>query len=238
MSAASRPPSSSPYFLITPYGKPNTLCRCCTRSAQAMTRFTSAPRSGNLMLQPSLSRPRHHGRTEAGAGQAGGKRWVDVPLLAGEHRGRLALEVEVRLAADVDRDPLDGAAGEPVGPLARVIAGDRRAAVATDAQALPGQLEVAGLVPDPPFADLAVAVVQGQHAGGDARGIFAVLVEGCGQDQVLPGGQVLGRNHVLLVDAHEVVDVVQPAVLHVQRVAAEPGPMGEDHPLGAGRGDV
>src|SRR5215467_3661104 len=187
MSAASRPPSSSPYFLITAYGNPNTPCRCCTPSAQAMTRLTSAPRSGNLMLQPSLSRPRHHGRTDAGAGQAGKKRRAGVPLLAGEHGGRLALQVEVGLAADVDRDPLDGAAGEPVGPFARVVAGDRRGAVAADAQALPGQLEVTGLVPDPPLADLAVPVVQGQHAGGDARGIFAVLVEGCGQEQVLPG---------------------------------------------------
>src|SRR5262249_2356858 len=228
MSAASRPPSSSPYFLITAYGNPNTLCRCCTPSAQAMTRFTSAPRSGNLMLQPSLSRPRHHGRTAAGAGQVGGKQRAGVPLLAGEHRGRLALEVEVRLAADVDRYPLDGAAGEPVGPLARVVAGDRGAAVAADAQALPGQLEVAGLVPDPPLADLAVSVVQGQHAGGHAGGILPVLVEGCGQDQILPGREVLGRHHQLLVDSHEVVDVVQPAILHIQRVATEPGPMGED----------
>src|SRR5215475_10992838 len=203
MSAASRPPSSSPYFLITAYGNPNTLCRCCTPSAQAMTRFTSAPRSGNLMLQPSLSRPRHHGCTDAGAGQVGGKRRAGVPLLAGEHRGRLALEVPVRLAADVDRHPLDGAAGESVGAFARVVAGDRRAAVPADAQALTGQLEVAGLVPDPSLADLAVAVVQGQHAGGDTGGIFTVLVERCGQDQVLPRGQVLGRHHLLLVDSHE-----------------------------------
>src|SRR5215467_1466141 len=215
MSAASRPPSSSPYFLITPYGKPNTLCRCCTRSAQAMTRFTSAPRSGNFMLQPSLSRPRHHGRTDAGAGQAGKKRRAGVPLLAGEHGGRLALQVEVGLAADVDRHPLDDAAGEPVGPFARVVAGDRRSAVAAHAQALTGELEVAGLVPDPPLADLAVAVVQGQHAGGDAGGVLPVLVEGRGQDQVLPRGQLLGRHHLLLVDSHEVVDVVQSVVLYI-----------------------
>ena len=32
--------------------------------------------------------------------------------LAGEHRGGLALEVDVRLAADVDGDPVQGAAGE------------------------------------------------------------------------------------------------------------------------------
>jgi hypothetical protein len=91
-------------------------------------------------------------------------------LLAGKNGGRLAFEIQVRLAADVDGDPLDDAAGEPVGPFARVVAGDRRAAVAADAQALPGQLEVAGLVPDPPLADPAVAVVEGQRAGGDAGG--------------------------------------------------------------------
>src|SRR5215813_11415153 len=175
MRAASRPPSSSPYFLITAYGNPNTLCRCCTPSAQAMTRPTSAPRLAKFMPQP----PKRAGAS----------------LLAGEHGGRLAFQIEVGLAADVDRYPLDGAAGEPVGPFTRVVAGDRRRAVAADAQALTGQLEVAGLVPDPPFADLVVAVVQGQRAGGDARGIFAVLVERCGQDQVLPGREVLGRHH-------------------------------------------
>src|SRR5262245_3480299 len=162
MSAASRPPSSSPYFLITAYGKPNTLCRCCTPSAQAMTRFTSAPRSGNLMLQPSLSRPRHHGRTDAGAGRAGGKRRAGVPLLAGEHGGRLAFQVEVGLAADVDRYPLDGAAGEPVGAFARVVAGDRRADVEADEQALHGQLEVDEQDPDPPHNPLTVGLDLGQ----------------------------------------------------------------------------
>ena len=58
-------------------------------------------------------------------------------LFTGEHRGGLAFEVEVGLAADVDRDPLDGAAGEPVRALPRVVVGDGVGAVAADARASP-----------------------------------------------------------------------------------------------------
>src|SRR5262249_46765270 len=109
MSAASRPPSSSPYFLITAYGKPNTLCRCCTPSAQAMTRPTSAPRLAKFMPQPPK---------RAGAFATRGRAWLRRrSLLPGEHGFGLALEVQVGLAADVDRDPLDRAAGEPVRPF-------------------------------------------------------------------------------------------------------------------------
>jgi len=39
---------------------------------------------------------------------------VDRKLFAGEHRGGFAFEVDVRVAADVDRDAVDGAAGELV----------------------------------------------------------------------------------------------------------------------------
>ena len=70
------------------------------------------------------------------------------------------------------------------------------------------------------------------------RRILAVLVEGGRQDQVLAGGQVLGRDDLLLEHADEAVDVVQPVVLDVQRVPAEPGAVGEQHALRAGRGDV
>jgi hypothetical protein len=41
-------------------------------------------------------------------------------LLAGEHGLRLTLQIDIGRAADVDHDPLDRPAGEPVGPLARV----------------------------------------------------------------------------------------------------------------------
>jgi len=68
--------------------------------------------------------------------------------LPGEHGGRLAGEVEVGLAADVDHDPLDDAAGESVRAGPGIVVGDGRAAVPADAQALAGQLEVARLVLD------------------------------------------------------------------------------------------
>jgi len=68
----------------------------------------------------------------------------------------LAFQVHVQLAADVDRDPSEGAAGERVRLLAGVVAGDRL-----------------GL--DPALADLLIPVVQGQDAGGDSGRIFAIL---------------------------------------------------------------
>src|SRR6516225_3144481 len=49
MSAAWRPPSSSPYFFITAYGKPSTPCSCCSRSTQARIRFTRPIKPSKLM---------------------------------------------------------------------------------------------------------------------------------------------------------------------------------------------
>jgi hypothetical protein len=46
---------------------------------------------------------------------------VDRELFAGEHGGGFAFEVDVRLAADVDRDAIDGAAGELVGVGSGVV---------------------------------------------------------------------------------------------------------------------
>ena len=59
-----------------------------------------------------------------------------APLLAREDGLCLALQVDVGVAADVDRDSLDRAAGEGVRVGAWVVAGDRLAAVPADAQAL------------------------------------------------------------------------------------------------------
>src|SRR5215472_14183626 len=129
--------------------------------------------------------------------------------LAGQHGGGLALEVEVGFAADVHGDPLNGATGEPVRVLAGVVVGNGRAAIAADAQALAGELEVAGLGLDPALADLAVTVVQGQDAGGYAGRVLAVLVERRGQDEVLPRWQVFGGADLLLEHADEVVGIVQ-----------------------------
>src|SRR4029077_15433784 len=86
-------------------------------------------------------------------------------LFPGEHGRGLAFQVEVGLAADVDHDPVDGAAGEPVRRAARVVAGDGGAAVASDAQALAGELEVTGLGLDATLADFAVPVEERQDAG-------------------------------------------------------------------------
>src|SRR5215469_4154206 len=129
--------------------------------------------------------------------------------LPGEHGDSLPLQVKVRLPAHVDGHPLDRSAGEPVGPLPRVVVGDRLAAVPADTQALARELECAGLGLYATLADLAVSVVEGQHAGGHARFSLALLLEGGGQDQVVPGGQVLGRVNVLLGDTDEVVDIAQ-----------------------------
>ena len=66
----------------------------------------------------------------------------------------LALQVDVGVAAHVDRDPLDRAAGEPVRGLARIVVGHRLAAVAADAQALAREAEFPGWVlirPSPTF---------------------------------------------------------------------------------------
>src|SRR3982751_1779418 len=90
-------------------------------------------------------------------------------LFPREHRLGLALHVDVGLAADVDSDPLDGAAGEPGPVVIRVVAGHRRAAVAADAQAFARDREHPGLGLDAALADLGFAVVQRQDAGGDVR---------------------------------------------------------------------
>ena len=56
-------------------------------------------------------------------------------LVACEGAGGFALEVEVRLVADVDRDAKDRAAGKGAGVL--VLFGDVVAAVEADAQSIP-----------------------------------------------------------------------------------------------------
>ena len=60
------------------------------------------------------------------------------PLFAGEHGLRLAFEVEVGIAADVDGDAFDGAASEGVRVRARVVVGDWFCTVFPDVEALAG----------------------------------------------------------------------------------------------------
>src|SRR4051794_39757519 len=85
---------------------------------------------------------------------------VSMSLLAHHHRDGFAFEVGVRLATDVDRDPLDGAPREAPRHLARIVVGDARAAVATDAKSLATDDELAWLRLDRGLANLLVAVEQ------------------------------------------------------------------------------
>ncbi len=135
------------------------------------------------------------------------------------------------LSAHVDEHAPDRPAGEAPRRRSRVVVGDRLAAVTADAQPLAADGELARLGLDPALADLAVAVVERQDAVRDAGRVLAVLVEGRGQDHLVAGWNHLGGDDLLLDAADEVVDVVQQAVLDVQRVAAEPGAVREQHPL-------
>src|SRR4051794_10907821 len=69
-------------------------------------------------------------------------------LLPHEHRGGLTLHVDVGLAADVDGDALEGAAGEGPGLSPRIVLGNGRSAVPADAQALAREHELSGLGAD------------------------------------------------------------------------------------------
>ena len=69
-------------------------------------------------------------------------------------------------------------------------------------------------------------------------GSVAVLLERGRQEDVLAGGMSSVADDQLLLGADEAVDVVQPVVLDVQRVAAEAGPEREQHALRAGVRDV
>src|SRR3984893_9680994 len=98
-------------------------------------------------------------------------------LLPRQHGLGLALEIDIGIAADVDRDPPDRAASECVRVLARVVGGHWLAAVAADAQALAREREHPGLGPDAAFADLLVPVVERQDPGGHVRRGLPVPVE-------------------------------------------------------------
>src|SRR4051794_32263497 len=70
---------------------------------------------------------------------------VDAALLTGHHRRGLARQVHVRLAAHIDGDAFDGPAAEAEGRHARVVRGDGVAAVASHAEPVPRNRELAGL---------------------------------------------------------------------------------------------
>src|ERR1700722_2573717 len=89
--------------------------------------------------------------------------------LTHQHELRFALEVQVRLAADVDRDPVDGAAGERVRRLGRGVAGGRLPRVTAHVEPRAGDGERAELGPDLPHPDLTVAVVERHGPDGAVR---------------------------------------------------------------------
>jgi len=70
--------------------------------------------------------------------------------LAENQRRGLPFQVDVRLAADVDGHPLDGAAGEPVGRITRVVVGGIDLSTLTtprNGSAMVGSLLLADLSP-------------------------------------------------------------------------------------------
>ena len=173
----------------------------------------------HLPVRDPVSRHRHHARPgEPGSdalvlllrrptalphahGSSSRCRWVhrgDHRSLAGEHRGCLALQVHERLAADVDRHPVEVPAGEGPRTVAGVVVGDGLAAVPPDAEALARDGELARLGADPPLADLLVAVPQRQGAVGHAGRVLGVLLEAGREHQVGPGREVLGGHDPLL----------------------------------------
>src|SRR3954454_19643193 len=196
----------------------------------------SVPSLSNTATRSSTGTDSHAATKSRIACLAGPARhFVSSPVISvsfpGHHGDGLALEVDVWVAAHVYGDAVDRAAGELVRRVARVIVGHGLAAVTPDGQALAGDRELAGLGLDTGFTDLLVAVVERQHPGRDAGRVLAVLLECGGEDQPLAGRQLLVGHDVLLHDADEVVDVVQPVVLDVERVPPEPRAVGEQHAL-------
>src|SRR5438034_914549 len=110
--------------------------------------------------------------------------WAGTESLSSTNAALASTEKTIPATAAA-RGARDGAAGEGGRVSAGVVAGDRLAAVAADAQALARDREHPGLGLDPALADLLIPVVEGQDPGRHTRRVLAVLVEGGRQDQVL-----------------------------------------------------
>src|SRR6185312_1325681 len=76
-----------------------------------------------------------------------------VESVTHEGHAHLGGQVDERLAADVDRRPVDRAAGKWPGGLSRVVGGHRLAGVPADREPFPGDGELARLGPDPALPD-------------------------------------------------------------------------------------
>src|SRR4051794_21816134 len=158
-----------------------------------------------------------------------------IASLARHDRERLLLQIDDRLARDVDDRLLDRAAGERVRRGARVVVRDRLGRVLADVQSLADEREVAGLRHQRPLPHLLVPDVERQRAGG---GHALVLLRERRREDHAADRDVDRRLHDLLLDPDEVVDVLQPAVLDVERVAAEARAVREQDAAGLGRLDV
>ena len=81
---------------------------------------------------------------------------------------------------------------------------------------------------DPAGADLPPVVVQGD---GAALGETAAVVGELGPHLVGAGGEVLGGVDAEFLHAEEVVDEPRPVLFEVERPAAEPAALRDDHPV-------
>jgi hypothetical protein len=99
-----------------------------------------------------------------------------------------------------------------------VVVRDGFAAGVSDQESWAAEVELALLGADPPFTDLFVSDVKGERALGGHR--VLVLGEGRRDDDV-SGRHRLVRGDGLHEFADHVVDVLQLAVLDVERVTAE-----------------
>src|SRR4051794_14130672 len=197
----------------------NTARRSSTGTGGDPSRPQTRSTNATIARRVGVSR-----QVESSAAACSGAFWVDVMtalLLARHHRDGLALEVDVGLAADVDGDARDRAAGEPPRRCAGVVLGDGVGAVAPDAESVAGERELARLGLDPSLADLDVAVEERERPDRHARRVLALLLEARGQDQLLARRKLGVGDDLLLDAADEAVDVVQPVLLDVERVAAE-----------------
>ena len=116
-----------------------------------------------LMRIDLFPRPRQSVDALGRGGQQGREMPPDGPgvvhyLLPHEHQGGLAFEVDVRFAAHVERDAVDGAAGERERRCAGVVLGESLARIAAEAQGCPRDRERAELGLDSTLADLLVGV--------------------------------------------------------------------------------
>src|SRR5262245_54157304 len=145
--------------------------------------------------------------------------------VAGERAGRLGFEVEIRLFAHIDPDAEDRAALERARRL--VLLADVVAAVASDAEAVAGERELAHLCAHRPFSDDLVVHVELRLP--DRLVVLAGRFPGELHAQHVLAWLEFARGELLLgLDAEAVVEVVQLLVLEEQRVAAETRAVRED----------